>query len=110
IGVPAPDFPTVDVAAFTPYPTNAYVPGSRNLVNVHIPANTNPTFNANTTIQGVLLIDTPNVVTFNGNLTIQGAIVTQNNPTGTTATNVLNFSGNVSATSIGTLPSGSTFP
>jgi Tfp pilus assembly protein PilX len=110
IGVPAPDFPTVDVAAFTPYPTNVYVPGNKNLVNVYIPPNTNPTFNGNTTIQGVLLIDTPNNVKFNGNLTIQGVIVTQNNPTGTPGTNVINFAGNVSATSISTLPSGSTFP
>jgi hypothetical protein len=49
-------------------------------------------------------------VKFNGNLTIQGVIVTQNDPTGDTSTNQINFAGNVSASSIATLPANGTFP
>jgi hypothetical protein len=58
----------------------------------------------------VLYIQTPNNVTFSGNLTVQGAIVVENDPKGGTAGNSLTFGGNVSATSISTLPSGTTFP
>ena len=55
-------------------------------------------------IQGVLYIETPNNITFNGNVNVQGVIVTQNNPLGNLSTNILNFSGNVTATPVNTLP------
>jgi Tfp pilus assembly protein PilX len=109
-GVTAPDFPQIDTSVFQQYATNTYVPGSKTLVNTVIPPNTNPSFLGNTTIQGVLYIQTPNNVTFSGNLTVQGLIVVQNNPTGGTAGNALNFSGNVSASAISTLPANATFP
>jgi len=101
--VTAPEFPTIDTDDFKAYATNPYT-GGNNLVNVRIPANTNPTFNGGATIRGVLYIETPNKVTFNGNLDIQGVIVTQNNPLGNLSTNMLNFGGNVSAQPIGSLP------
>jgi hypothetical protein len=110
VGVSPPDFPQIDTSVFQQYATNAYVPGSTKLVNTVIPPNTNPIFTGNTTVQGVLYIQTPNNVTFGGNLTIQGVIVVQNDPTGGTAGNALNFSGNVSASSINTLPANGTFP
>ncbi len=103
-GVAEPEFPTIDTAAFEAYATNTYVAGQTNLVNCRIPANTNPTFAANTQIQGVLYIETPNVVKFRGNVDVHGTIVTQNEPTGTVATNILDFSGNVRAQGIETLP------
>src|SRR5258706_571047 len=102
-GVSAPEFPTIDTDAFKAYATNVYS-GGTTLVNVRIPANTNPKFNAGVNIQGVLYIETPNNITFNGNVNVQGVIVTQNNPIGNLSTNILNFSGNVSAQPVNTLP------
>jgi hypothetical protein len=108
IGVTAPTFPTVDTASFATYATTTYTAGTRTLVNTVIPPNTNPNFSGNTTVQGVLYIQTPNQVTFSGNTTIQGAVVVQDNPTG--SSNSITFSGNVSASSISTLPANGTFP
>ena len=109
IGVTPPDFPQIDTTAFVPFATNTYA-GGKTLVNTVIPPNTNPSFSGNTTIQGVLYIKTPNNVSFSGNLTVQGVIIVENNPKGGTAGNSLSFSGNVSATSISTLPANATFP
>ena len=69
-----------------------------------IPPNTNPTFNGNTTIQGVLLVQAPNVVTFGGNLTVQGVIVSDNSSTLDLVHNQLKFAGTVNASSVDTLP------
>lgn len=107
-GVTPPIFPTIDAASYAQYATGTF-PGSTDnvtLTNVTIPANTNPSFTGNVTIQGVLYIQTPNKVSFGGNTTVQGAIIVENNPQGTG--NTLNFSGGVQASSISTLPT--TFP
>lgn len=107
-GVTAPTFPQIDTAAFVPYATTIYTSG-KTLVNCILPPGSY-NFTGNTTIQGVLYIQTPSQVTFSGNLTIQGCIVVENNPKGTPATNTLSFSGNVSATAMDTLPANGTFP
>ncbi|MDB5171960.1 MAG: hypothetical protein JWN51_733 [Phycisphaerales bacterium] len=114
-GVTPPLFPTIDTSSYATYATNTYSAGgggkgAPSLVNTIIPPNTNPSFAGGTTIKGVLYIQTPNKVTFSGDVTIQGAIVVQNNPTGDPTTNSISFSGNVSATSIGTLPANATYP
>ncbi len=103
-GVTAPTFPTVDTDAFAAYATTDITgqPSGKSFSNIRIKANANPSFSGNTTIKGVMYIETPNRVTFSGNTTIQGVIVVQNNPTGTN--NALTFSGNVSATGPETLP------
>src|SRR2546421_1209760 len=101
--VSAPEFPTIDTDAFKAYATNVYSGGTI-LINTRIPANSNPKFNGGVTIQGVLYIETPNNITFNGSVNVQGVIVTQNNPLGNLSTNILNFSGNVSAQPVSTLP------
>ena len=108
-GVDEPEFPTIDVTSFMPYVTNTYNTAGNNnnhvtLVNCRIPANTNPTFAGGCTIQGVLYVETPNVVTFRGNADIQGVIITPNSPSGTLATNRLDFSGSVSASGVESLP------
>jgi hypothetical protein len=102
-GVEAPEFPTIDTDVFKAYATNVYS-GGTTLINCRIPANTNPTFNGGCTIQGVLYIEAPNKVTFGGSVNVQGVIVTQNNPLGNLSTNILNFSGNVTAQPVDTLP------
>src|SRR5205823_5214496 len=102
-GIPAPLFPSVDTSGYLPYCTNTWtISTGKTVVNCVVPPNANPTFNGNVTIQGILYIQTPNKVTFSGNTTIQGCIVVENNPTGTA--NTINFSGNVSASTIDTLP------
>lgn len=101
--VPAPEFPTIDISVFEPYVTNTYA-GGNVLINARIPANTNPTFAAGATLQGVILIETPNVVTFRGNTDLQGVIVAQKAPTQSHVENILDFRGNITARGVGTLP------
>jgi hypothetical protein len=102
-GVAEPEFPAIDTDAFTAYATNTYT-GGNTLTNVRIPANTNPKFTGGVTIKGVLYIEAPNKVEFGGNANIQGVIVVQNNPSGTLASNIIDFQGTVSATGVQTLP------
>ena len=107
IGVPAPVFPTVDTSVFTQYATTQYTSGMSTLTNVYIPANTNPSFSGNTTINGVLYIEAPNNVTFRGNMTICGVIVSQTGsgaPGFNASSNTISIAGNVSATTIDQLP------
>jgi hypothetical protein len=110
-----PDFPYVDPEQYRTYATTVYnstmaggggKKGSSGstLQNVRIPANTNPTFNSNVTIQGVLFIESPNTVSFRGNASVQGFIVMQD--TGSTAGNLLDFRGNCSQSP---LPAGAAF-
>jgi hypothetical protein len=101
--VEAPEFPTLDTDAFKVYATNVYS-GGTTLINCRIPANTNPKFNAGVNIQGVLYIEAPNNITFGGSVNVHGVIVTQNNPIGNLSTNILNFTGNVTAQPVDTLP------
>ena len=102
-GVQTPDFPDIDVSAYTAYATNKYV-GGKTLDNVYIPPNTNPKFSGNTTITGVLYVQAPNVVDFGGNVTIQGVIVVDTTAATDLVKNQLNFTGNVSASGVETLP------
>jgi hypothetical protein len=74
------------------------------LDNVRIAANTNPTFTANTQINGVLFIEQPNTVNFNGNADITGVIVGDGDYTDNSGTNTITFNGNVSSSSVAELP------
>lgn len=107
-GVDEPEFPTVITADFAPYATNLITtssPSGSSFTNIRIKANANPTFSGNTTIKGVVYIETPNKVSFSGNLTLQGVIAVQDNPTGTVTSNIIDFGGNVSFSGVETLPS-----
>lgn len=91
-----PDFPTVDTTVFEPYATNVnatkeYSSGTA-LKNTRIPAGTNPTFSGSATIQGILFVESPNIVTFSGDTQLQGMLVFEN--AGTSAVNLINVSGN----------------
>ena len=92
-----PPFPSVDTTPFKAFATNTYSGGAYQK-NVRIPPNTNPKFNAGDVIDGILYIESPNVVTFTGNATINGLIVFENK--GTPADNVLDFRGSVSPAAI----------
>jgi hypothetical protein len=123
-GVPRPEFPIVDTYAFAQYVPAAGSTGPSVITssnptgtyfkNIRIKANTNPTFNSNTLIQGVVLIEQPNNVRFNGGVTVQGVIVTPtdgaNNPNTDITKNVVNFLGGATFQGVGTLPATSDFP
>jgi hypothetical protein len=75
-------FPPPDTEVFRPFATGPVVnPATMDLskgltlTNATIPAGTNPTFGATVTIQGVLVIESPNIVTFNRNCQLNGIIV-----------------------------------
>lgn len=123
-GVQRPEFPIVDTSAFQQYVPPAGAtgpsvitsssPSGNSFKNIRIKANSNPTFNNNTVIQGVIWIEQPNSVKFNGGVTIQGVIVTStdgaNNATTNLAQNVVEFKGGASFQGVGTLPATSDFP
>ncbi|MFC1765710.1 pilus assembly PilX N-terminal domain-containing protein [Planctomycetota bacterium] len=99
IGVPPVDFPTPDTQRFVKYATGPVLDSSVNLTkgitltNVTIPAGMNPTFDGTVTIQGILLVESPNVVNFGSNVALQGIIVAQgdiDNP----GTDQINVAGN----------------
>jgi Tfp pilus assembly protein PilX len=101
IGVEPVDFPEPDTARFTPYATGDVINSStdlgtytNNLVNCSIAAGTNPTFPKSVIIQGILLIESPNVVTFSQNVALQGIIVGQGDPAVDPATDRIDILGN----------------
>jgi hypothetical protein len=107
------DFPAPDTARFVKYadPDSSAIIDSTTdlskgmvLTNATIAANTNPVFQRGVTIEGVLLVETPNIVTFD-NVILQGIIV-EYGSAGDASTNQLNFTGNFASTSY---PSGAEF-
>ncbi len=102
-GAPEPEWPTVNTSQFSVYATNVFTPGESVLTNVRIPKGTNPTFNSDVVIQGVLYIESPNRVTFNGHATIRGTVVMQDHAAGLPANEIF-FAGNVESYAIDTLP------
>lgn len=110
IGVDNPQFPTINTDPYYPLATNIVnsstkTSGNCSFENIRIVAGTNPTFSGNTTIRGVVYIESPNKVTFTGNLDIIGVIVTEG-PGGTLDlnNNYLRFTGNTSTNGVSALP------
>ena len=102
--VAEPEFPVVDTEQFRTYATNPYVSSETTLKNVLIPAGTNPSFTGNVTIQGILYIESPNVVDFRGATHMQGFIVFQK--AGDSTQNIISGTGNFTH---GSLPSDAQF-
>jgi hypothetical protein len=98
-----PEFVTEPYRAFATS-TSTGAAGNTTMKNVRIPAGTNPTFNGNATLQGVMFIESPNVVTVNGSLNLNGFIVFEGE--GDSSVNQLSISGNITS---GPLPSSSEF-
>jgi Tfp pilus assembly protein PilX len=108
-GVPLPTFPTIDSSAFQDFAkTNINTVSGSPYTNVYIPPNTNFRFKAGDVINGVLWVQSPNVITFRGSSTINGVIVTDVNTDPTKAfnpaANQISFAGNVTATPLQSLP------
>ena len=108
IGVPAVEFPTPNTGYFSDIVTLTTLPenyGSQSIFNnVIIPPNTNPSFSANVTFNGLLFVEVPNQVSFNGNVNITGIIVGNGDPTDNSRTNTFSFNGGVTSSPITNLP------
>jgi hypothetical protein len=102
--VEPPEFPTIDTTVYAAYATNAWVDGAKVQSNIRVPAGTNPKFNANDTVQGIMYIESPNTVEFRGNFKLHGFIVFENK--GDSSSNVMDFRGNVT---MAPLPTGTEF-
>jgi hypothetical protein len=107
--VQTPEFPAVDTTPFASMATTTYTSGMTLLQNVRIPAGAgtaaSPLILAGTVdVQGILYIESPNVVHFGGNASVAGFIVFQN--AGTSAGNVLKFTGNATVSPV---PAGAMF-
>ncbi len=98
-GVESPEFPLPDTQHFLQYATGDVIDsstdtsGNDTLTNAIIEANTNPNFEGNITIDGILYIEQPNIVTFEKNVALNGMIVADgdvNSP----GTNGMTFQGN----------------
>jgi len=106
-----PEFPVPDTSRFRQYATGPVIDSTSNLgsgmtlANATIAAGTNPTFLGNITIQGVLYIEAPNVVTFTRNVAQQGLIIAEGD-VHSPGTNAISFAGNFAS---GGYPSGSQF-
>ena len=81
VGADPVEFPVPQTATFQHYATGPVIGPTTNLsnsmtlTNASIQAGTNPTFLGNITIQGILYIQSPNVVRFTRNVSLQGLIV-----------------------------------
>lgn len=101
IGAPSSTFPVPDPSYFESFATGETIdsttPINNNAVlnNVTITAGTNPIFSGNVTINGVLYIETPNVVVFAGQATVTGIIVGDGIVGDSSSLNRLVFSGQV---------------
>ena len=113
IGVDPVDFPEPNTANFTSYATGDQIDSTTDLdaytnilVNCSITGGTNPVFPKSVTIQGILLIKSPNIVTFTRNVALQGIIVAQGDLTVDPVTNRIDILGNFAS---GPYPSGAAF-
>ena len=111
IGVDPVDFPTPEIEHFQQYATGEIIDSSSDLskgmtlTNAIIEEGTNPHFDGSVIIEGILLIESPNMVTFGRNVALQGIIVAEGdleNP----GTDRIDFCGNFAS---GPYPTGSEF-
>jgi len=108
-GAPTTEFPTPNPAYFEDYATNIVdsatdTTADATFENIRIAAGTNPTFSGNITLNGIVFIEMPNVVTFTGNTTITGIIVGNGSLEDNSGTNQINFYGNIDSYDVNTLP------
>jgi len=115
-GVPPTEFPVPMPDYFEHYVQNIFDPNTDTsndivLENIRIPASTsNPPdpiiFSGNTTLTGIVFIETPNIVTFTGNCDITGIIVGDGDLEDNSATNQIIFLGDVTSYPVTDLPEG----
>jgi len=110
-GVPPEEFPKMDPSPFYSYvpeenvlSTSVDLKKAVTLTNIRIPARMNPKFTGQATLNGVILIESPNVVEFGGGVDITGIIVTNGSDSDDSGTNQITFTGNVTCHPIDQLP------
>jgi len=108
-GVDSPGFPIPDPGSFEHYVINTVdsttdTTADATFENVRIVAGTNPTFSGHVTLNGIIFIETPNVVTFTGDSTITGIIIGDGDIEDDSGTNQINFLGSVDSFSVSELP------
>jgi len=105
---PAHIWPGFDVGHFEQFVETTYdgsgTDDDATYINVRIPPGTNPTFNGNTQLYGVVYIESPNTVTFNGNANICGVVVCEEPAVENLANNQLKFNGTLTASGVEYLP------
>jgi len=103
IGVETPEFPVPDTQHFQQYATGNVIDSSTDitnsmtLTNAKIEAGTNPNFEGNITIEGILYIEQPNTVIFERNVALNGMIVGDGDAYSDPVTNSISFCGNFAA-------------
>jgi hypothetical protein len=104
------EFPVPLTGYFEQYVENTFDPAADDTAadntfeNIRIPGGTNPTFSGSTTLNGIVFIETPNVVTFSGNVDITGIIVGDGDMNDNSGENQIIFLGNVSSSPVTDLP------
>ncbi len=104
------EFPTPLTDYFEQYVQNTFDPAIHDTTsdntfeNIRIPGGTNPIFSGSTTLNGIVFIESPNIVTFTGNVNITGIIVGDGDMCDNSGTNQIIFSGNVSSSPVTDLP------
>lgn len=112
IGVEETEFPVPNTSHFEQYVTGETLDATDSATfaadgvfeNIRIAAGTNPSFSGNVQLNGVIFIETPNVVTFSGNVDITGIIIGDGDVNDDSGTNQINITGNVSSNSVADLP------
>ena len=109
VGETPPEFPIPNPGHFEDYAVNIVDSSTDTTVdaafeNVRIVAGTNPTFSGNVTLNGIVFIETPNIVTFTGNTTVTGIIVGDGDYEDNSATNQISFIGDVESYDVNQLP------
>jgi hypothetical protein len=121
-------FPLIDTAVFMPYVPattatgaqviNTATPSGTYFKNIRIKAGANPSFAAGTTIEGVVVVESPNKVKFSGQVNLTGCIVSEtpnpttdpNNASYSLTSNTVEFAGGVDYQPINMLPATTDFP
>jgi len=100
------EFPVPNPSYFEHYVVEDINLAETTFTNVRIPPNTNPIFGGGVMFNGVLFIETPNLVTFSANVNITGIIVGDGDVTDDSGTNRIDFLGTVSSNPVTDLPAG----
>jgi hypothetical protein len=110
LGIAEPEFPeirTADLIALAVNTADANTPfqGSGLVYeNLRIPAEMDPVFRNDAVINGVLYVESPNVVSFRAGVTINGTIVTEHDPSHSLCDCLIEFRGHASAPGMEALP------
>lgn len=102
----APATPSAHVSAYNdPANYNAYI---NTLSSIRIGANTNPNISSDTTINGIVYVEAPNIVKFTAGARVNGIIITEDGASAG-GTCRLEFSGGFQNGSVDALPAGSQY-